>query len=304
MQAHRTYLIFDRIGSGLRTFFSVLLVAVGFLVQLTTKNILAGLPFIIFCAVFNMLRGISIKKIVPNKLTWQEVTPAKIEGVITQCNKIKRFRSSNTGCIVIVVLLVFGLSFGAPVLFSLLSSSSFALVATIINAVILFAALGLSGRKSAWMPHALDIKAKIVQRMLASPVFKNEPGVTAVPYIEIGEGGAGTFPNDVRFLVKFKDAPDDLIGLQAQISINTVKGKPYPYFYVVIIAKHGFNLFKKFTGEEPDKLVIEQKRTGEVDVVVIRQRTTKTSGYHTDEHIQDHILRQGIVLTKQTITTT
>jgi hypothetical protein len=288
----------------MRMFFSVLLVAVGFLVQLTTNNILAGLPFIIFCAIFNMLRGISIKKIVPKKLTWQEVTPVKIEDVITQCNKIKRFRSSSTGCIVIVVLLVFGFSFGAPVLFSLLSSSPVALVATIVNAVILFAVLGLSGRKSAWMPHALDIKAKIVQRMLASPVFKDDPGVTVVPYIEIGEGDAGTFPNDVRFLTKFKDTPDDLIGLQAQISINKVKGRPYPYFYVVIIAKHGFNLFKKFSSKEPDKLVIEQKRTGEVDVIVIRQRTTKTSGYHTDEHIQDYILRQGIVLTKQIITAT
>ncbi len=288
----------------MRMFFSVLLVAVGFLVQLTTKNILAGLPFIIFCAVFNMLRGISIKRIVPKKLTWQEVTPAKIDDVISQCSKITRFRSSNTGCIVIVVLLIFGFSFGAPVIFSLLSSTPFALVTTIINALILFAAMGLSGRKSAWIPHALDIKAKIVQRMLASPVFKNDPGVTVVPYIELGEEGAGTFPNDVRFLLKFKDAPDDLIGLQAQISINTVKGRPYPYFYVVLIAKHGFNLFKKFTGKEPDKLVIEQKRTGEVDVVVIRQRTTKTSGYHTDEHVQDYILRQGIALTKQTITAT
>ena len=46
MQEHRTYLIFDRIGPGMRTFFSVLLVAVGFLIQLTTRNILAGLPFI------------------------------------------------------------------------------------------------------------------------------------------------------------------------------------------------------------------------------------------------------------------
>ena len=304
MQESRTYLIFDRIGPGMRALFSMLLIGVGFLVQLTTKNILAGLPFIFFCAVFNILRGISIKKIVPKKLIWQEVTPAKVDDVITQCGKIKRFRSSNAGCIAIVVLLVFGFSFGAPLIFSLLASVPFAFIAAVVNALILFAVLGMSGRKSAWMPHALDIKAQIVQRMISLPVLKTDPAVTAVPYIEIGEQGTGMFPNDVRFLVKFRDAPDDLVGLQAQISINTVKGRPYPYFYVVIIAKHAFDLFKRFTGKEPDKLVIEQKRTGEVDVIVIRQRTSKTSGYHTDERVQDYILRQGVVLTKQVIATT
>lgn len=288
----------------MRTFFSVLLVAIGFLVQLTTRNILAGLPFIIFCAVFNLLRGITIKKIVPKKLTWQEVTPSKIDDVVVQCNQIKRFRSSNAGCIVVVVLLIFGLSFGAPLVFSLLSSVPFALTATVVNALILFAVLGMSGRKSAWMPSALDIKAKIVQRMLASPLLRTDPGITSVPYIEIGEDGEGTFPNDVRFLLKFKDAPDDLIGLQGQISINAVKGRPYPYFYVVIIAKHAFNLFEKCKREELDKLVIEHKQTDEVDVVVVRQRTTKTSGYHTDDLIQDYILRQGIALTRKTINIT
>jgi len=301
MREHSTYLIFDRISFRMRTFFSVLLVAIGFLVQLTTTNILAGLPFIVFCSVFNLLRGISIKKIVPKKLTWQEVTPNKIDDVIVQCDQIKRFRSSNVGCIVVVVLFIFGLSFGAPLVFSLLSSVPFALTATVVNALILFAVLGVGGRKSAWMPYALDIKAQIVQRMLSSPLLKAEPGTMAVPYIEIGEGDDGTFPNDVRFLVKFKDAPDDLIGLQGQISINTVKGRPYPYFYVVIIAKHAFKLFEKCRREELDKLVIEHKQTDEVDVVVIRQRTTKTSGYHTDDRIQDHILRQGIVLTRKII---
>jgi hypothetical protein len=288
----------------MRAFFSTLLVAVGFLVQLTTKNILAGLPFIVFCAVFNILRGINIKKIVAKKLTWQEVTPNKIDDVVIQCNQVKRFRSSNTGCIVVVVLLIFGLSFSAPVVFALLPSVPFALIATIVNALILFSVLGLSGRKSAWMPHALDIKAQIVQRMLVSPVLKTDPGVIPVPYIEVGEEGTGTFPNDVRFLVKFKDASDDLIGMQGQISINAVKGRPYPYFYVVIIAKHAFNLFERCKRAEPDKLAIEHKRTGEVDVVVIRQRTTKTSGYHTDERMQDYILNQGIALTRHSITVT
>lgn len=304
MREHKAYLIFDRVRPGMRMTASVLLVAVGFLVQLLARNILAGLPFIAACAVLNMLRNISIRKIAPKRLTWQEVTPAKIDDVVDQCDRVKDFRSSNTGCIVIVVLLVFGFAFGAPLIISLLPSVPFALTATIVNALILFTVLGLSGRRSAWMPPALDLKARIVQRMLTAPAVASDPGIFAVPYIEVGEGTDGAFPHDVRFLVKFRDAPDDLIGLQGQISVNTVKGRSYPYFYMVIIAKPAFGLLKRCENLKPDRLVIEHKRTGEVDVVVIRQRTTKTSGYHTDDDVQDAILCQGISLTKKVMTVT
>jgi len=277
---------------------SVLLIGVGFLFQMTTRNILAGLPFIIACLIFNLLKGISIKRISAKKLIWQEVTPAKVDQVLQQCQRIKKFRSKNAGCLVVaLVLFIFGICFGMPIL-PLLINLPFGFLATLVNAIILFGGLALSGRKTAWMPQALDIKAGIVKRMLSSSLIKGDPNIQAIPYLEIGETKEGSFPNDTRLLVRFKDAPKDFIGLQGQISINSVKGRPYPYFYVVLIAKHSFNLLEKFGKRSFDKLVVERKKTGEVDVIVVRQRTTKTSGYHTNVKVQDYTLKTGLKVAK------
>ena len=294
MTEHKTYLVFNQISPRLRILASVLLVGVGFLLQLTTRNILAGLPFVVACLILNLLKGISVKRVSAKKLIWQEVTPAKIDQVIEQCQRIKKFRSKDAGCLIgAIVLLIFAFAFGLP-LISLLVRLNFAFLATVVNAIILFGGLAFSGRRSAWMPAALDIKADIVKRMIESKLVKQYPDVQAIPYLEVGESKEGTFPNDTRFMVRLKDAPKDFIGLQGQISINSVKGRPYPYFYVVLIAKHGFELFKKFGKQSFDKLVVERKKTSEVDVIVIRQRTTKTSGYHTNSKVQDYTLKTGL----------
>lgn len=299
MEEHRVYLLFDKITPQLRSAVSVLLIATGFVFQLSAKNILAGLPFIIACLVLNLMKGISIKRVSPRELQWQEVTPEKIEQVFAHCKKVKKFRSGDLGCIIaFFVFILFGLSFGLPLLKEL-SSIPFPLITTIINVVILFAGLTLSGRKSAWMPHALDIKTEIVKRMLDSPIIKNDPTLQAVPYLETGKTKKGLFPNDARLLIKFKDAPSEFIGLQGQISINTVKSRNYPYFYVVLIAKHEFHLFEKFGSPSLHNMIIEHKKTEEVDVIVIRQRTTKTSGYHTNTGVQDNILVNSIALAKK-----
>lgn len=298
MEKEKTYVILDSIGQRTRVLVSLLLIAAGFALQWSTKNILVGLPLIVACVLLNFVKSVSIKKIRPQKLTWREVTPQRINDVLEHCAKIKRFSSGNTGCVVAFAILIFlAISFGVPIL-HLLARLSFSLVATVVNAVILFGGLAISGRRSAWMPHALDIKAKIVERMIASSLITSDPVLQAVPYLEIGKSDDGEFPNDTRFLIRFQNAPKSFIGLQGQISINSVKSRAYPYFYCVLIAKSDFKLFEKFGKHTLDKIVIEQKRTKEVDVIVVRQHTTKTSGYHTNKAVQDYILRESIKLVK------
>jgi hypothetical protein len=296
----KVYLIFDQISARLRAVVSAVLIAAGFLIQLSTYNILAGMPFILFCGLLNIVKGISIKKAVPEKTEWQEVTKQKIDEVIEHCRKINKFRSGNLGCLIgLVVVLVFFGGFLFPVLQEL--RIPFPLVATIVNALVLFMGLALSGRKTAWMPRALDKKVEIVKYIIESPLIKKDPSVRAVPYLEIGHAQQGVFPQDARLLIKFMDAPDDFIGVQGQISINAVKSREYPYFYVVLIARHDFALFKKFRSLKIvlNNVTVEEKKTAEVDVIVLRQTTTKTSGYHTDQKMQEYILSNSIKAAKR-----
>jgi hypothetical protein len=298
----KVYLILDRISPRLRALVSAVLMFAGFVFQLSTKNILAGMPFIVFCVLLNVIKSIAIKRVTPEKLVWEEVTRQKIEEVAEHCRKIKKFRSGNLGCFfgMIIAVVFFGV-FLSPIIQDI--SLPFSIVATVVNAFVLFTGLILSGRKSIWMPRALDIKIQIVNGIMESPLIRCDPGLSAIPYLEIGQTGQGSFPNDARILIKLRDAPDEFIGLQGQISINTVKSRDYPYFYVVLLAHPGFGLFEKFKSLKVvlDDVTIEHKKTAEVDVIVIRQTTTKTSGFHTDQRAQDHILANSIKAAKTLI---
>lgn len=295
MDEPRVYLILEKISPRLRSAVSAMLIVSGFLVQLSAHNILTGMPFIVLCVLLNLIRSVSVKRVAAASLQWQEVTLQKIEQVLEHCRKVKKFRSQNIGCFigVVVVLVLFG-GFLLPLLEEI--SLPFPIIATVVNALVLFAGLIFSGRKSAWIPTALDIKTEIVNNIIKTPLVKSDPGLQAIPFLEIGHTGQGTFPNDARVLIKFRDAPDEFVGLQGQISINTVKARSFPYFYVVIIARPDFELFKKFKALnlDVDRLTVEQKKTKEVDVIVLRQTTTKTSGYHTDDRMQEYIMKEGV----------
>jgi hypothetical protein len=227
------------------------------------------------------------------------VTPERIELVYEHCRKIKKFNSTGIGCFI-------GLIFGSVFLFSVFATAlvekngilGFDLTVAIIDTIILFAGLFVSGNKSAWMPNNMDVKTAVVRRLISLPVITKDPLLKAAPFLEIGKTKTGSFPHDTRMLVKFTDAPESFIGVQGQISINNVKSTAHAYFYTVIIAKHEFDLFKKLGQPELRNITIENKKTGEVDVIVIRQTTTKTSGYHTDDNAQNYILENSINLAK------
>ena len=292
----------DRIDPRLRAIVSAVLIFTGFAFQLSTKNILAGIPFIILCVLLNMIKSVSIKRVRPEKLKWEEVTEQKIGEVMEHCRRVKRFRSGNLGCFVgLIIALVFFGVFLFPIIEDI--ALPFPLVATVANAFILFAGLILGGRKSAWMPRALDTKIQIVRGIMESPLIKDDPDLSTIPYLEIGQTRQGTFPNDARVLIKLRDAPKEFIGLQGQISINAVKSRDYPYFYVVLIARPGFKLFEKFKSLKVvlNNVTVEKRKTSEVDVIVLRQTTTKTSGYHTDQKVQDYILVNSIKAAKALI---
>lgn len=299
MDDPKVHLLFDKIGPRGRALASALLIFAGFVLQLGTKNILAGMPFIVACVVLNATRGVAVTKVTPEKLVWEEVTGQKIAEVLEHCRGIKKFRSGNVGC---CLGAVFFAGFFGLVLCPLVEWGALPLplTATVVNAFVLFGGLVLSGRRSAWMPRGLDTKAQIVRAVMESPLVKKDPALAVIPYLEIGRAGDATFPNDARVMVKLKDAPDEFIGLQGQVSINTVKTHDYPYFYVVLLARPGFRLFDRYRGAQidPGGLTVEEKNAGEVDVIVLRQTTTKTSGYHTDGPMQEYILAQAIKIAR------
>ena len=300
------YLVLDKISARMRNILSLMLILTGYALQIASHNFLIGLPFIIGCLILNLIKGINIKKESASEYKWEEVTQQKLEQVYSHCLRVKKFKSAGIGCAIALIIgsIIFFISC-VPFLSEMGIRFPFGLITAIIDSIILFAGLFASGNKSAWMPGNLDLKVDIVRRFLTThPALIKDRSLTLIPYLEIGKTKTGAFPNDARFLVKFSNAPDSFIGVQGQISINNVKSTAYPYFYTVIIAKPDFGLLEKLGHPILSNITIEQKKTTDVDVVVIRQTTTKTSGYHTNSDTQSNILSKAIELARAILAAT
>jgi hypothetical protein len=107
-------------------------------------------------------------------------------------------------------------------------------------------------------------------------------------------------PEDVKFKVDPNGRHEDFLGMYGQVVINDVQGSSYPYFYVVLVAKAAFGLrgaFERYV--PPGEIVKEFSVQDRVEVMVIRQRTTKTSGYHTKPAAASRIMHEGLDVAEQ-----
>jgi len=101
-------------------------------------------------------------------------------------------------------------------------------------------------------------------------------------------------PSDVKAILLFHNASPDFLGLQMQISINSVQGSDFPYFYCVLVAKPEFGGFHQCLKTGPRGITVEVSSEKGADVCVIRQATTKNSGYHTKPRDAANIFQHAL----------
>ena len=115
-----------------------------------------------------------------------------------------------------------------------------------------------------------------------------------------GGADATRLPEDVKFKVDPAGHHPDFLGLYGQVVINDVQGTSHPYFYVVLVAKNGYRLPAATTRfRPPQNTVVESKHQDQVEVLVVRQRPSKTSGYETKDEVAVAILEAGLGLAEQ-----
>ena len=117
-----------------------------------------------------------------------------------------------------------------------------------------------------------------------------------VNYLVYVVGSEKKMPRDVKMKIDFKNQPEDFLGMYAQVSMNSVNNQDYPYFYVVLVAKARSGILKKYVEsiQLPNRVIKEYKVEGDVEILVIRQYTTKTSGYHTKSSAIQSIFSTGV----------
>ena len=157
----------------------------------------------------------------------------------------------------------------------------------------------------------LSKKIEVIENVLVD--CKNELKEHDVDYYMLLSGKNDTkVPKDVKFKIDLKGHHPDFLGLYGQVVINNVQGTLYPYFYTVLVAKKGYGMniqkgnvvdspppklpgfFSKFVALPKTTVTKSLKRQKDVEVLVIRQTTTKQSGYHTNRLTAKNLLLTGI----------
>ncbi len=143
----------------------------------------------------------------------------------------------------------------------------------------------ITGTRRGWRPVSLDQQIRSLEAALQVVEGYQTPPCQVQPMFEMAGSGEKRMPIAARAFIRFPEAPEDFLGLQFQVAVNDVQGTKYPYLYAVIVARPSFGLLARHLREVASRctsLTVEHSREEEVEVIVIRQKTTKTSGYHTD----------------------
>ncbi len=166
-----------------------------------------------------------------------------------------------------------------------------------ILSLLLLLPLWLNGMRTSWNPSELFVKAQAL--LAATMIVREEAGdrFEVVPMLALCEGPRGKYPVDARMMLRPRDnANGDFIGIQVQVSINSVQGQDYPYLYCVILVKEPALLPQP--GQPKHNLVFEPGSGDGAYYLVIRNYADNAGGWHTTREMIDSIVRTALELSK------
>jgi hypothetical protein len=242
--------------------------------------------------------GYNLKPDLATSGRWEKTTRARFHEALELEKAVRNWDeslvdvTSATGCIGLGTVLVGGVM-GAFYLMAAGATEQWTLV-FLGWAGLLVVPHFITGTRRGWKPVSLRQHIESIETALRAIDGFEEPSCQIQPMFQVaGKKDGEQTPLAARAFVRFPDGPDDFLGMQFQTSMNNVQGTRYPYMYAVVVAKKAFGLHNQY-----DKvravcagLTVERSSEADVDVIVIRQRTTKTSGYHTNRKVIRHIAR-------------
>ncbi|MFC1586782.1 hypothetical protein ACFL54_00590 [Planctomycetota bacterium] len=281
----------------------------GMLVQLFLHKVVFGLPFLLAGTLLSLVRGYTNKpgKTAGGKEDWKPTTLKEIHRIVEMDKKARKWDQSllDISCVpgFFMLVLVVGVIAGLY----LLMYNHYRMWANIFvwDAGVLMLPHWLTGIRSILVNNDLLIKTKYFEKIADyfDTIRKDDEEIR--PYLQLNatEDESANIPDDVKMSVVFKDAPEEFLGLQMQITLNNVQGTSFPYFYCVLVARENFGLKNLDNFHKPPNVITEFKVENDVEIFVIRQHTTKTSGYHCKPATAKAILKYSVVLGREALKT-
>jgi hypothetical protein len=271
---------------------TLLLLIVGFFLQLLFMNPVYGIPFLLVGIGLVLVKGYDSRARIKSfdlDPSWKTVTTDEIQEIEDLRKRSRKWDSDAldiSNPLGFFSLIFFGgLAFAVAVGLGVLSDDFRVTVILAVDTAIVLIPLWFSGIRRILKQPNLAIKVKIILNLSEEFASLKKEDEKFKPALMLATGKKSeTVPVDARFSVAFPDAPEGFYGLQAQINLNVVQGTSYPYFYCVLAAKPGFGLSPyKNKIRLADNIICEYQKDKRAEVIVIRQHTTKKSGYHTKD---------------------
>lgn len=284
------------LGYNTRMALSFLLIAAGFGLQAAAGQLVAGVVLLALGNAFLLVSGydnrVDFGRWDP-AATWERTDAGKLGELSRLDRAIKRWDTSLLDATNTSGALLFLVVSGSLAAAAVFMPGFWSVLA--VDALVLFVPHWVTGVRQILTRPQLVIKVDVIREALAA--LSDELAAHQVHALLLLEGGDTKVPADVKFKVDVAGHAADFLGLYGQVVLNEVQGTSYPYFYVVLVARRGFGLRALHDAfHPPHGLVKEFKNQRDVEVMVLRQFTTKTSGYHTQPGTVHRTLRAGIEL--------
>ncbi len=287
---------------GARLAVSALLIVSALVLQALSGALLPGVLFLAAGNLLLLVKGYDNRVDFESFQTdahWERVDVAKLRELKELHTRMRRWDRSVVDVTNPWGLIAFVLVAGALVVWAVATDGLWRILA--IDAAVLLMPHWVTGVRSILVRPKLLVRIAMIEELLdRASIRLRDHHVTLMMLLS---GTETPIPDDVKFKVDVTGRADGFLGLYGQVVINEVQGSSYPYFYVVLVAKDGFGLHQAFRAYRPaEEITKEFKREKSVEVFVIRQHTTKTSGYHTKPDAAFRIFEQGLRMAESVAT--
>lgn len=287
--------LFPSLSYRMRLMISVGVVLIGMFIQYLSISLWPGIIFVIAGSLLLVVKGhhnrIKVGKFNPSA-QWEKVDKSQVDKILGINKKMKKWDksfidiTSGAGIFMFIVIII------ASLIVLGMSSETTGII-LVSNVAALLIPYWFTGVKKILTTPGLVNKIKIYNKVLH--LFKNHMAGCNIEHFVLLQGKESKFPKDIKLRISFKNQNPDFLGLYAQITTNDVSGKEYPYFYIVLVAKKGYGLKKYYQSANIDRKTTKEFSTeGDVEVFVIRQYTTRTTGYHTNSKAIVNIFKYGL----------
>jgi hypothetical protein len=287
---------------------SVPIIHLGFVIQYLTFAVFPGIILILVGNLLLLPKGITNLDrlgIFDPESNWEKVEAHKLDDYLTLDRKIRKWDLSTIDASNLLGGFIFAILLLGFIIMTLVAffDNNQTLTIAGMDAIVLLLPFWLTGFRSIFTVSQLTMKVKLIKRLME----KAAPRLQAhnVEYYFMMRGKDKRIPMDVKFRVNIAGQRKDFLGFYGQITINGPSGGvPYPYFYVVLVAKKGFGLANAYEGYNmylKIKMIKKEfKNQDDVEVLVLRQNTDGVSmGYRTTDKQAETIFLEGLTLAEK-----